>query len=550
MHQTWNEVTGKDMENQTKINAGDEKTTSVLRAAWLIAVVTIVSKLIGFIRDIVIANYYGASMVSDAYYYAYQIPSLSLILLGGVGGPFHSATVAIFSKLIPCLKDKPAEEVNKLYSTFMTATTIFFLVLSVIMFLFPRQIMGLIISSGSAEMINLAAAHLKIMTPLLVIGGIVGIYYGILIIYRQFMLPNLSPIIMSAAIIAVVMAVPDDSKGYALAWATTIGAVLQLVIQYPNVRKLGFKWRPNFNFVNNPNFKSITELLFPAILSSTVGQIHIYVDMFFTSSISEGAWTAIGYANRVFQFPVGILVTAFLVPLFPIFSRLVADNDLEGIKKYFNKGVGVLFFAAIPIIIGILTVGLDAVSLIFERGAFDAQATFMVTEALWFLSVSILPYVFRDSITRVYYSFNDSATPFAIAFSSIILKYLLNVIFITKMHMGIGGITLSTSLVTLFNACALGILISKKVNMNYKELFKNLGKMIIAGIISFVICFAVGIGFDHYIHTSKAMFEILKIASVGIICLVTYVGLNLAFRMEYAMELSERLISKIKSKTK
>lgn len=157
------------------------------------------------------------------------------------------------------------------------------------------------------------------------------------------------------------------------------------------------------------------------------------------------------------------MVTAFLVPLFPIFSRLVAEKDLDGIKTYFNKGVGVLFFAAIPIIIGILTVGMDAVRLIFERGAFDETATFMVTEALWFLSVSILPYVFRDSITRVYYSFNDSKTPFIVAFSSIVLKYLLNVIFISKMHMGIGGITLSTSLVTLFNACVLGSLIYKKL---------------------------------------------------------------------------------------
>src|SRR5574344_415482 len=261
----------------------EDKAPSLLRAAWMIAVVTIVSKLIGFVRDIIIA-----------YYYAYQIPSLSLILLGGVGGPFHSATVAIFSKLIPNLKDKPSDEVNKLYSTFMTATIIFFLLLSVVMFIFPRQIMGLIISSGSSEMINLAAMHLKIMTPLLVIGGIVGIYYGILIIYRQFMLPNLSPIIMRVAIIEVVMAVPDDKKGYALAWATTIGAILQLIIQYPNIRKLGYKLRPNFEFTNNPHFREICELLFPAVLSSTVGQIHIYVDMFFTSSISEGAWTAIG----------------------------------------------------------------------------------------------------------------------------------------------------------------------------------------------------------------------------------------------------------------
>lgn len=531
--------------NSGAITDNNSKNMSVLKAAWIIAVVTIISKLIGFIRDIIIANYYGATLVSDAYYYAYQIPSLSLILLGGVGGPFHSATVAVFSKLIPNLQEKPEEAVNKLYSTFMTATTIFFLVLSVIMFVFPRQIMGLIISSGSADMINLAAEHLKIMTPLLIIGGIVGIYYGILIIYKQFMLPNLSPIIMSAAIIGVVMAVPNDNKGYALAWATTIGAILQLIIQYPNVRKLGFKWRPNFEFTNNPNFKEIMELLFPAVLSSTVGQIHIYVDMFFTSSISEGAWTAIGYANRVFQFPVGILVTAFLVPLFPIFSRLVAEKDLYGIKTYFNKGVGVLFFAAIPIIIGILTVGMDAVRLIFERGVFDANATFMVTEALWFLSVSILPYVFRDSITRVYYSFNDSKTPFIVAFSSIVLKYLLNVIFISKMHMGIGGITLSTSLVTLFNACVLGSLIYKKVRMDYKGLFTNLLKMAVAGVISLVLCFGLAYGFDKFIHMPKSLFEIIKIASVGILCLVSYTGLNLIFKMEYAYELAQRFMRKI-----
>ena len=523
----------------------ENKSPSVLKAAWIIAVVTIVSKLIGFVRDIIIANYYGAAMVSDAYYYAYQIPSLSLILLGGVGGPFHSATVAIFSKLIPNLQEKPSEYVNKLYSTFMTATIIFFLALSAIMFIFPRQIMGLIISGGSPDMINLAATHLKIMTPLLVIGGIVGIYYGILIIYRQFMLPNLSPIIMSLAIIGVVIAAPSDQKGYALAWATTIGAILQLIIQYPNIRKLGYKLKPNFAFTNNPEFKEICELLFPAVLSSTVGQIHIYVDMFFTSSISEGAWTAIGYANRVFQFPVGILVTAFLVPLFPIFAKLVADKDYNGIKNYFNKGVGVLFFGAIPIIIGILVVGMDAVRLVFERGLFDEKATFMVTEALWFLSVSIIPYVFRDSITRVYYSFNDSKTPFVVAFSSIVLKLILNYVLISKMHFGIGGITLSTSLVTLFNACVLGMFITKKMDMDYKSLFINLLKMVVAGVITGGICYLCAFEFDKFVHLAKVPFEIIKITFIAVVCMIIYIPLNLLFKMEYAGELFNRLSAKL-----
>ena len=524
----------------------EDKTTSVLKAAWLIAVVTVFSKLIGFIRDVVIANYYGTSTVSDAYFYAYQIPALAIILLGGVGGPFHSATVAVFSKLIPNLREKPEEQVEKLFSVFMTTTILFFAVLALLCYFFATPIMNIIASGGSPELINLAAQHLKIMSPVLIIGGVVGIYYGILVTYRYFMLPNLSPIVMSVVIIIMVMTAKSDNAGVVLAWATTIGAVCQLLLQYPKIRQLGFRFKPNFEVLNNVQFKNICELLFPAVLSSTVGQVHIYVDMFFASSLNEGVWTAIGYANRVFQFPVGILVTAFLVPLFPIFSRLVADNDMQGIKNYFNKGVGVLFFGAIPIIIGILVLGMDGVRLIFERGAFDARATFMVTEALWFLSFSIIPYVFRDSITRVYYSFNDSATPFMIAFSSIVLKILLNMILINKLGMGIGGITLSTSLVTLFNACMLGILISKKIKLDYGSLFKNLLKMCAAGIIAFAVCLAVGVLFDRVVELPKYLFEIVKISVVGVVCLGVYVRLNILFKMDYAQELFDRIYAKLR----
>ena len=407
--------------------------------------------------------------------------------------------------------------------------------------------MGIIASGGDSQLISLAAEHLKIMSPVLIIGGIVGIYYGILVTYRYFMLPNLSPIIMSLVIIAMVMGANGrDNTGVVLAWATTIGAVFQWVMQYPKIRQLGFRLKPNLDVFNNVEYKNICELLFPAVLSSTVGQIHIYVDMFFASSLREGAWTAIGYANRVFQFPVGILVTAFLVPLFPIFARLVADNDYEGIRNYFNKGVGVLFFGAIPIIIGILVVGLDGVRIVFERGAFDAKATFMVTEALWFLSVSILPYVFRDSITRVYYSFNDSVTPFVVAFSSIVLKVLLNILFINIMHMSIGGITLSTSLVTLFNAVVLGVLITKKMRMDYKTLFVNLLKMCLAGFVTLIICGLLSLGYDRVVELPRYVFELTKICIIGVVCLAIYIELNLLMKMDYAQELFNRLAAKFK----
>lgn len=523
----------------------NKSTTSVLKAAWLISAVTILSKLVGFVRDIIIANYYGATLVSDAYFFAQQIPALAIILLGGVGGPFHSATVAVFSKLISNLSEKPSEKLNKLFNTFLTTTFILFTLFGLLCFFFSNEIMSIIIADGNNQLIHLASNQLKIMSPVILIGGIIGIYYGILISYKNFILPSISPIMISLATIIILFITGGDKSGYVLALAVTIGAICQLLLQVPKVRQIGFRIKPNFNIKRNPDFKAILELLFPAILSSTVGQIHIYIDMFFASTLTEGAWTAVGYANRIFQFPVGILVTAFLVPLFPIFSRLVAENKLEEIKVYFNKGVGVLFFAAFPIIIGILVLGLDGISLIFERGAFNNNATFMVTQALWFLSFSILPYVFRDSITRVYYSFNDSATPFVVAFSSIILKAFLNILLINKLDMGIAGITLSTSFVTLFNAIMLGLLISKKLKLNYKSLFINLLKMAISATITFVLCWIMGKWFNTF-NLNKEFLEIFKICIIGTFCIIIYIGLNILFKMEYVLELKLRLLSKLK----
>ena len=520
-----------------------DETPSVLKAAWLIALVTIASKFMGFARDMVVANFYGATMVSDAYFYALQIPSLAIIILGGVGGPFHSATVAVFSKIIPDFKSKPDEVVNRLYNTFLTITFLFFAILAVLGFFFADKIMGIIISAGSPELVSLASAHFKIMSPIILIGGIIGIYYGLLVCYQEYILPNLSPMILSLVVIVVLFGVHNDKTGIVLAAATTLGAICQLVVQFPKLRKIGYRIKPNFDIINNPNLNSLFELLFPAILSSTIGQISIYIDMFFASTLKEGAWTSVVFANRIFQFPVGILVTAFLVPLFPIFSRLAGEGKLDDIKTYFNKGVGVLFFAAIPMVILILTLAKDGISLVFERGAFNSNAVIMVTEALCFLSFSILPYVFRDSITRVYYAFNDSKTPFIVAVSSIALKALLNYLLIIKLNMGIAGITLSTSIITLVNATLLGLFIHKRIRLDYKNLFINFGKMLFAGFITFALCLFVGLCFDKVV-LPKYIFEGVKIIVVMCVCMAVYTGLNLLFKMEYAKELTSRILKR------
>ena len=539
------------MEKIENVKGKKEEGSSILKAAWLIALVTILSKVVGFLRDVITAKYYGTTWQSDAYFYAYQIPSFAIILLGGVGGPLHSATVAVFSKLIPDLNEKPSDFVNKLYNTFLVASVLFFMLLGILFFIFAPQVMEIIINNGTPSMIALAAKHLQIMTPVFIVGGIVGIYYGLLITYKKFMLPNFSPIVMSIVIILAVCGfglIKEDRNCMVLAWATTIGAICQFLLQFPQIKKIGFRFKPNFCFFNNPELKTLIELVFPAILSSTIGQLHIYIDMFFTSSLKCGAWTSLGYANRIFQFPVGILVTAFLVPLFPLFTRLVAQKDDNGIRSYFNKGVGLLFYVAIPIIIGIMTVGMDCVRLVFERGEFNYNSSVMVFEALLYLSFSILPYVFRDSIARVYYAFDDARTPFLVAASSIVLKVVFNYIFITLMGMQIGGITLSTSLVTLYNAVGLGILMSKKIKLDYKDLFINLTKMIFIGAIALVFSFISARVVDILLvgKINLQIFEIIKICVVSIILSISYVCMSLMFKIGYVDDVKERILSKIK----
>ena len=124
-------------ESETSTNNSGQ---GLLKAAWWIAVIIFLSKVAGFLRDIVVANYYGAGVVSDAYFFAYQIPALVIVILGGVGGPFHSATVAVFSKIVKDFSKKPDPDVKKLFNTFETFSVLVFLVLSLLCFFFPKQI--------------------------------------------------------------------------------------------------------------------------------------------------------------------------------------------------------------------------------------------------------------------------------------------------------------------------------------------------------------------------------------------------------------------------
>lgn len=533
------------MENEEIKKENTTTSNGLLKSAGLIMIVILLSKIFGFLRDVIVANYYGASIVSDAYFYAYQIPALAVVILGGMGGPFHSATVSVFSKLVTDFKAKPEPEVKKLFNTFETFSMIIFGIIALICFFFPEQVMNIIISQATPELSSLAAKHLQIMSPVILVGALLGLYYGILVTYNKFLLPNIAPSALSLGIILTLFFSSGDKNGYYLALGTTIGALIQLVMQSPAVLKLGYTFKPSFDFFHNKNFNDILELLMPAFLSSTIGQIGIYVDIFFASGLPEGQWTAYGYANRIFQFPVGLMLSALLVPLFPLFSRLVAKKDFDSVRHYFNKGVGSLILIGTYLMIFIFISGLDLISITLERGAFTHEAAIMVFEVLFMISLSIIPYVFRDSITRLYYSFNDSKTPFYIAIGSIALKLIFNSIFVRLL--GIQGIALSTAIITTINATLLAILIRKKISIGYRAFLGQVAKIVICAVAAFLF----GIILEKLLAMVLPYTFIFKIIKVTVIFFFTsaiYVTLAHIFKIEYLEDVKEKIMAKFSKK--
>jgi putative peptidoglycan lipid II flippase len=457
---------------------------SLLKAAGLIAAVTVLSKMLGMLRDIGIAGIYGASNVSDAYFAALQIPSFAIVLLGGLGGPFHTATVAVFSRLLKSEDENaaPTEKAQKLASTLVIMTGLIFLLLAVLVALFAEPLMASVQHGAAPLKIALAAHQLRVMSPILLIGGVIGIFYGLLNLYHVFFWPSLSPAGLSLFILAALFLFPTlDTTGQVLAWATLGGAVLQWCMQWPDFRRIGFKFRPNLDW-RTPEVAQWAAILLPALISTTIGQLNVYVDMFFTSYLPVGGWTAVILGNRLIQFPIGVLQTALLVPIFPRFSRAAASGDTESIRRDFRVGVVSLWLISIPMLVVLLLDTEAIIRLIFQHGRFDEAGTHLVSQAMIGLAFQMLPYFARDSITRVFFAYQDSRTPLVVGLIAIGFNAFFDWLFAGPLGLGVMGITLSTTAVTILNMTLLAILSRKHIaNLGFRQMLLPFGKLLLSG---------------------------------------------------------------------
>jgi putative peptidoglycan lipid II flippase len=489
------------MQSTATPEASPPKPSNVTKTFRLVAILTIVSKLMGFARDVIVAEVFGTGAISDAYNYAYLYTGNVLVLFGGLGGPFHSATVAILSR------EKGKPDSGQLMAQVLIATVVLLSAIAAAMFilaplLVQQQAAGYAKGDPAAHklFIDQTVLQLRWMSPLIVISGIIGITYGILNVYERIFWPSLSPLIASVAIIigVKVFVDPHAPDALPLSLATMVGAFGQLFVQVPDLLKCKLPWR--LSLTPDPLLKEFLMMLGPACIGTLVGQLTTYVDASFTGKMEgTGDWTAIINANRLVQLPLGILATAMLVPMLPRFSALAQENDNAGIKLDYKKAFQFLIFLSMPLAALLTTLPEPIVTVLFKRGNFTAGSVGLVGEALWWLAPSIMCYLGRDLVTRVFYAFKDSKTPFLVAAIAIAVKYALDWFFVVQCHWNVGGISLATSAITVLNLSLLTFFLRKKIGrLGTSTMLKPVAIMLLGGIVCGALSAFTFLAWDRY----------------------------------------------------
>ena len=439
---------------------------SLINIAGIVAIATLLSKIAGLVRQQVIASAFGVGPAYDAFNYAYIIPGFLLILLGGINGPFHSAIVSVVAK-------RNQREIGPLIESVTTLVGAILLVLTLLLVVFAEPLLYFVAPGLGEGTRAIALVQFRIMAPIALLSGIIGIGFGTLNAANQYWLPSLSPIFSSLAMLVSLSilflwqgsGVKDPANaligGRFLAYGALAGALIQWLIQLVAQWRSGIgTLRLRFNF-RDPGVQEVVKVLGPATFSSGTLYINVWTDLWFASRI-PGAAATLDYANLLVQAPLGILSSMILVPFMPVFSRLKDPTDWPELKERIRQGLMLTALTMLPLSALTISLALPVVRLIYERYAFTREASYLVTAVLMAYASGMFVYLARDVLVRVFYALGDGDTPFRISVVNIFLNVLLDALLIGPL--GTPGLVLATVGVNFFGTIALLICLNRKLH--------------------------------------------------------------------------------------
>ena len=495
---------------------------NLIKSTGTFSFFTIISRLLGYIRDILIAVFLGAGPVADAFFVAFRIPNTFRRLFSE--GTFNAAFVPSYSSL--SIKKKSENFANSIFSLLILGLFSLVLVVEIFMPIFVFLIAPGF--EGDYEKMELAITLTRITFPFLLFVSLASFFSAILNSHNKFAVSSAAPIILNVLLIGVLIfgKILNDQLVYFLSYAVTISGIIQFIFLYFFVKKY---YLPNFKFsINIDNkIKLFFKKLLPSIFSSGVTQINILIGTII-ASFQASAVSYLYYADRIYQINLAIAGIAIGTVVLPQLSKHVKNKKKEKIDLIQNKALELSLFLSIPAAIALLIASEEIISSLFGYGSFDKESVKNSAKALFYFGLGLPAFSLIKVFSTFFFARHNTETPFYISLISVLLNVLISVNLFKEV--GFLIIPIATTISSWFNAIVLLILLKKKKLFNFNLIFINrFIKIVFASILMGVFFFNL-INFFHDDFLYEKNLKSVYLICSAILGLVFYISISILIK--------------------
>ena len=505
----------------------DEK-GRIAKAAGLMAIATFISRILGYVKDMILAGFFGASGIADTFFVAFRIPNLLRELFAE--GSMSSAFIPVLTEY---QTKQGLEEAKRLVRIIFTFILIFVGLICILGIIFSPAIVRMIAPgfAGMPEKFSLTVLLSRIMFPFLLFISLAALAMGALNVRRVFFIPALAPAMLNIGIIITVLLFATNMQQPILAVAIGVafGGFIQFAFQLPSFIQNKYSLRPEFSF-RHDGLKKMSLLILPATMGMAVAQINIFISTILASYLPEGSITYLYYSMRLIQFPIGIFGVAMGMALLPTLSEHAVKGDYERLRDDFSFALRLLFFITIPAMAGLIALREPIVNILFQRGKFDYVATVGTAEALLFYSIGIWAIVGVRVVTASFYSMQDTRTPVKVAMVALAANIVFSLVLMKPMKHS--GLALANALASGVNFTLLFYFLGRRLQrIDARRIFISFVKIIFASSIMGITGWFLLHGKLWQIH-GYTLQKTFYLCGTVFFCFILYLFLSFILRSE------------------
>ena len=511
---------------------------SLFRSFFTVSFYTFLSRVLGFIRDILIARYLGSTVIADAFFVAFRIPNFFRRVLAE--GAYSAALIPVFSGVV--LNPKDEREASDFVEN-TTSMLLFATVVLTIIFFFGMPYIIQVLAPGftdNKEAYELAVHFGKIIFPYIIFISLAAHFASINNVHERFAAGAFAPAILNISfILSLFFLTPFvTTAGHALSYGVLIGGVLQFLYLYRAV--LNF-YRPRIILpVLNEKLKKFFKLFLPGVVGSGVIQLNIVIGTIIASFLPVGAISHIYYADRLNQLPLAIFGIALGIVLLPSLSKAIKQSDQETTNNIQNRSIEFSLLISLPSAIGLFILAEPIIQILFERGAFVAEDTLYTAKVLSYFALGLPAYIIIKVLVSCFFAREDTKTPLYISIVSVITNVVLSLLLIGSMREM--GIAVATAISAWVNALLLYLFLAIRNHMKFDDLLvRNSIKILLSSFLLFVGIYVLNGLFFTNISGNSVLLNSTLLLLMIFLAIIIYFGLVIVLKVLSVNQLREYL---------